>query len=107
MTKGKRKVLTVVCLTILFSGVLPALVSIPGPVAAYTLHAPIRINGDGDFTAANGVTGGSGSWNDPFVIEGWEINASTAHGIELLNTTAHFLIKDSFIHSGTFYFQAI
>jgi len=68
--------------------------------SAYTPHAPIFINGNGDFTPANGVTGGSGTVSDPYVIEGWEINASTGHGIEIRHTDAHFVIRDVYIHDG-------
>ena len=31
----------------------------------YTVHAPIRINSNANFTVANGVTGGSGTSGDP------------------------------------------
>ncbi len=55
---------------------------------------PIRIRGDADFTEENGVMGGSGTPLDPFVIEGWTINASTQNGIDILGTNAHFVIRN-------------
>ncbi len=33
-------------------------------------HPPILINGNGGFTTENGVTGGSGTASDPYIIEG-------------------------------------
>jgi parallel beta-helix repeat protein len=64
-------------------------------------HAPILINGNSDFTAANGVTGGSGTPADPYIISGWKINAATAEGIDIWNTNAHFIIKNVCVHSGS------
>jgi len=69
---------------------LGALIPFPEPASAYTPHAPILIIGDANFLPANGVTGGSGTWNDPYVIEGWDINASTAHGIEIRDSKRQF-----------------
>ena len=50
---------------------------------AYTLHSPIRISGDSDFTPENGVTSGTGTIEDPFVIEGLEISNEGGAGIEI------------------------
>ena len=36
-------------------------------------HDPIYIDGNEDFTPANGVTSGSGTENDPYIIENWDI----------------------------------
>jgi parallel beta-helix repeat protein len=63
-------------------------------------HAPILINGDAGFTSANGVTSGSGTGVDPFVIGGWDIDASSANAIEVRNTTAYFVIRDCYVHDG-------
>src|SRR5207249_6912442 len=53
------------------------------------------------FTAANGVTGGSGTASDPYIIAGWEINASASfYGIVIANTRAPFVIRDVFVHGG-------
>jgi len=73
-------------------------------------HTPILIDGPGNFTASNGVTGGSGSPNDPYIIQGWSIDASTANGIEIRNILnletpvplpVYFVIRNVFIHSET------
>jgi len=76
-----------------------ALAGLSSPVAAFTLHAPIVINGNADFTPANGVTAGSGTPTDPYIIEGWEIDGSANSGIEVYNTDAHFVIRDVYVHS--------
>jgi len=56
-------------------------------------HAPILINGNVNFTAANGVTRGSGTSQDPYVIEGWSIDALSSNGIQIRDTDAFFLIR--------------
>ncbi len=99
--KVKHRALLTIVMVFLPSVILSSLVLIPEEVSAYTPHNPIRIDGDGEFTAPNGVTGGSGSPTDPFIIEGWEINASADRGIFIINTQAHFYIRDVYVHSGS------
>src|SRR3990172_7838416 len=79
---------------------LAALVGIPGAASAYVPRAPILIVGDAAFTPDNGVTGGSGTPSDPYIIEGWDIDASAADGIAILYTTAHFVVRNVRVHSG-------
>ncbi|MEW6069366.1 MAG: right-handed parallel beta-helix repeat-containing protein [Candidatus Thermoplasmatota archaeon] len=67
---------------------------------ALTSHAPIYIEGNADFTAANGVVSGTGGATDPYIIENWDINASTAHGVHIRNTTAYFVIRNCTIRDG-------
>lgn len=60
-------------------------------------HAPIAINGNAGFTAANGVGGGSGTIADPFLIAGWDIvcpSMNNTAGIQIFNTTLPFLIRN-------------
>jgi parallel beta-helix repeat protein len=66
----------------------------------YSIHDPIYINGNDDFTSENGVTGGSGSSSDPYIISGWEINASFQDGITIRNVSVFFEIKQCYVHSG-------
>ncbi len=76
---------------------LAVILLVVGAVASaqgLTPHSPIVITTDADFTPGNGVVGGSGSQDDPFVIAGWEIDAGDAAGITIRNTTAHFVIRD-------------
>ncbi len=68
----------------------------------YTSHAPIRINGDDDFTAANGVIGGSGTKDDPYIISGWDIDAHGAgDAIYIGNTTKYFVVRDCQLHNAS------
>lgn len=67
---------------------------------AFSPHDPIRIESDLDFTADNGVIRGSGTPSDPFVIGGWDINASSATGIYVADTTASFVIERVYVHDG-------
>jgi len=64
-----------------------------------TAHAPISIDSNSDFTSANGVTSGSGTETDPYIIENWDINASSANGIKIRNTDVYFIIRNCVIHA--------
>lgn len=55
---------------------------------------PILIHSNNQFTSANGVVSGSGTQSDPYIIESWAINASSANGIDIENTTAYFVIRN-------------
>jgi len=63
-------------------------------------HSPILINGNDGFTSDNGVTGGTGTSNDPYLISGWTIQ-SQDYGIEIANTTAYFTITNVNISCST------
>src|SRR6266540_6935185 len=73
------QMLLVACLLIVVS------LSTRGPLnvsASLQPHSPIVINGDSGFTSANGVTGGSGTSSDPYIIQGWNLS-STGPGISI------------------------
>lgn len=72
---------------------------IPSKALSYSPHDPIVINGDEDFIPANGVTGGTGIADDPYVIEGWHIDASETTGAKIEGTEAHFIIQDVHIYT--------
>jgi parallel beta-helix repeat protein len=59
----------------------------------YTPHDPINIRRNDKFTEENGVTGGSGTEEDPYIIEGWEINGS-GYGIRIYHTTMYFIVRN-------------
>jgi parallel beta-helix repeat protein len=67
---------------------------------ALTSHNPILIDGNAGFTNESGVVWGSGTESNPYIIESWDISASTANGIEIRNTDANFTIRDCNIHGG-------
>jgi len=77
------------------SGASPA----ENSLAALTPRAPIRIDSNSDFDAAHGVTGGSGTASDPYIIENYEING-TGYGycIYVGNTTSYFTIRNCYLH---------
>ena len=66
----------------------------------YMPHDPIEIEGNDEFTAANGVTGGNGTSDDPYIIEGWEIIATSAAAIDIAFTTAYFIIRHCYFKAG-------
>ena len=69
-------------------------------------HEPIVIIGDGNFTEENGVIGGSGTKDDPYIIANWVIkaNGTTPYmgtaGIFIANTTKYFVIRNVTIFGG-------
>jgi len=93
---------------------LPALVLISITALAITLlptnrasatpdslvpHDPIYIDGNDNFTPANGVNGGgSGTKNNPYIIENWAIGASEV-GIKIWNTTAYFVVRNCVVEN--------
>src|SRR2546428_103879 len=77
------------------SGGLPT----PRISTLHTPHASIRIQSNEEFTAVNGVVGGHGTPEDPYLIAGWEItNVDTMEAIFIRDTDASFVIRDVFVH---------
>ncbi len=64
------------------------------------VHSPIVIANNQDFTTLNGVSGGSGTPSDPYVIEGWTIDGFSAsspaprNGILITDTDLPFIIRN-------------
>jgi parallel beta-helix repeat protein len=103
MAKRFRRVM----ISVLIAASLLALVMLLSPdnrVSAapdgLTPHDPICINSNDNFIPANGVVGGSGTGNAPYIIEGWNIIAENAPGILIENTTAYFIIRNCYVHGG-------
>lgn len=64
-------------------------------------HLPIYIHGDDNFTWENGVMGGNGTKDDPYVISDWAITAGGLNfGIKIAHTDSYFVIENCRI-SGT------
>ena len=58
-------------------------------------HSVIAINSDSGFTAANGVTGGTGTASDPYVISGWSIEYQFGSAqLSVSNTRACFVVRN-------------
>src|SRR5438552_3026991 len=72
-------------------------------MAGLTIHPEIYIVNDQQFDLAHGVTGGSGTELDPYVIQGWEMDASTTStaGIDIRYTSVYFVIRDVYVHGVT------
>jgi hypothetical protein len=56
-------------------------------------HAPIRISGNDEFTPENGVTGGDGTANNPYLIENW-VFVGSEQAISIWNTDVYFIIRN-------------
>ncbi len=61
---------------------------------ATTDRGPISIIGDDAFNSTNGVTSGSGTDADPYIISGWNFNCTHSKGIYIENTKKPFVIRD-------------
>lgn len=65
----------------------------------YTPHAPCRINSDAEFDTSPCKTGGNGKQNDPYIIEGWDINGTGyRYALYIGNTTSHFIVRKNYFH---------
>ena len=67
----------------------------------YTSRDVIRINGNAEFNPLHGVTGGSGTLDDPWIISGWEIDVhgNAQDAIYIGNTTDYFVIEKCYLHN--------
>lgn len=87
-----------ISLLVLFLLVSTSLVGVSYPVISSSLgnHSPIRIIGNDQFTEENGVTSGSGTVDDPYIIENWVIvsDGSASQGIFINNTDVYFIIRN-------------
>lgn len=77
------------------------------PASALTPHAPIYFFTDSAFSGNPAVSGGNGTAGNPYIIEGWDINASTGIGIHLIRTNAFVLIRNLSVHDGDFPYGGI
>jgi parallel beta-helix repeat protein len=74
---------------------------------ALTAHDPIYIQGDAGFTNESGVIWGSGTESDPYLIGGWDVNASHEDAISILDTTSFFVVSSCYVHDGGDYHSGI
>jgi parallel beta-helix repeat protein len=85
-------------LFLLASGFAGLISFTPSKAQESTTFGPIEIDGNEEFAdwAANHSWPGDGTEGDPYVIEGYEINVSFSSdtGIQILNTDAHFQIRN-------------
>lgn len=92
---GGLKVIGSIIVTffIIISSIL-SIVIVQKEAVAYTIPGSIIIVGNDDFTSENGVTGGSGTPEDPYIIEGWDTSNTS---IYIKNTTSHLIIRNMLI----------
>ncbi len=69
----------------------------PKATATVANSNPIQINGDADFANQAATNGwpGDGSINNPYIIENLVIIANGTPAIEIMNTNANFIIRNS------------
>ncbi|MCK5773275.1 MAG: right-handed parallel beta-helix repeat-containing protein [Thermoplasmata archaeon] len=64
-----------------------------------TFHSPIRIMGVME-VGTNGISSGSGTSDDPFILEGVVVNSSVTDGIVIENVTQHLVIRNCVVVYG-------
>ena len=74
---------------------------VPLRSGVYTAHNPISIDGNDDFPSV--ASSGFGSAEDPWIIEGYDIDGRDGSGycISIYNTTDHFVIRNCHLHHAT------
>ncbi len=73
--------------------IVASFIQVPMSACDADFSSGIVINGDGEFIATNGVTGGSGTIADPFLISGWTFESTTLATILIADTRSHFIIS--------------
>jgi parallel beta-helix repeat protein len=68
---------------------------------SFTKRGIISIIGDIGFNSSNGVSSGTGVIGDPYIIDGWDIDASPGHAISITGTRAYFEVRNCYLHNGT------
>ncbi|MFX0098030.1 MAG: right-handed parallel beta-helix repeat-containing protein [Candidatus Hodarchaeota archaeon] len=70
------------------------------PLAVQNYQMPVHVDGDDDFANVMGIRG-SGTVDDPYIIENRDINGivfASGIGIEIGNTTKYFVIQNCKVH---------
>ena len=68
---------------------------------AFAAHPVIAIDGDAEFDsmAASESWPGNGHWNDPYLIEGYDIDGfGYKTGVSIANTTVYFSLRNCYVH---------
>ena len=109
--KSKRPLCSIVIVALMlvasfsaFASILPSFpVNSPqkAQISSYAPHAPIFFSDNAGFLGSNSSTGvswGSGTVDDPYIIEGWGIDTASGGGISISYTDVHFIIRDCYVH---------
>jgi hypothetical protein len=78
---------------------------------ALQAHAPIHIDGNTSFTAANGVRSGTGTKSDPYIISDWFIDMTnyptSVAGVWIQHASKYVIVRNieitNLVGSGTFF----
>lgn len=100
MNKNRIMAIMVACVMIAM------VVMVTGNVSASDIPATIDFTSRGeiyiwndDFILANGVSSGTGTSGDPYIIENWEIDGSvTGYGIIIEETDAYYTIRNCYVY---------
>jgi len=108
---GRKIVILVLMCMFLLASFMPLSLSeiktdnVAEPQGAFlSQHNPILIVVNDDFTAKNGVIGGDGTADNPYIIANWNIKMriidilKDTDGMSIKDTTAFFVIKNCYIH---------
>ena len=98
----KNRVISIISLSMMVLFLLPSTLNgfeSPGHddndlVLPSSIDDTILIEGDSAFNTSNGISSGSGTANDPYVIENKTIEVTDTVGIMIANTTKHLLIRN-------------
>ncbi|MEM4160899.1 MAG: NosD domain-containing protein, partial [Thermoplasmata archaeon] len=73
------------------------------PIDSHRRH-PIHITNNAEFTPENGVVDGNGTLGNPYIIEGWKIDAfEGSYCIWIENTDAYFIIRNCTLYNAIDY----
>ncbi|UCG02895.1 MAG: right-handed parallel beta-helix repeat-containing protein [Candidatus Heimdallarchaeota archaeon] len=73
-------------------------ISSSSSVMAYEMHDPFYIDDNADFGPAGYNFTGDGTFNKPYLIEGYQITNNSFHLIHIENTTAFFKISSNLLN---------
>ena len=98
--KTKMKFISITIIVVLILAAFPVII-IPKGFCDLTNpsilvnHDPIHINGNNQFTSANGVVRGDGSKSNPYIIENYDITLGVTPkaSINIMNTRSNYTIR--------------
>ncbi len=100
--QSKITIKSVLCVLLIIGGIGTfSSMSVNGTTVSYELpsysslipHAPIEISSDSELE----VFPGSGTAEDPYVIEGYNITTSSSSGIYIYGTTKFFIVRNCYV----------
>ena len=99
--RQEGKTISLLVFLLMFGSLSWRIPSVSSSSSVLVARNVIYIEGNSGFTAANGVVGGSGTPEDPYIIEGWNIDGGGGYCILINSTDKHFVIRDVWTHNGS------